>query len=238
MSTAKSLMDVAKAADRFLKGKTSGTPASLAAFAGNGPQPADLSERQLLEMALKAMGEADRRIREQQALIEQLEGQARTDVMTGLLNRRGFSEQLHLALKGGRRKDSSGVLVVIDLDGFKEINDVHGHNAGDKVLRSVAETLIRHTRATDSIARLGGDEFAVIMPGTTLAESAERLQILGDRINTLVVDVGGAKVLARASLGVTQYRSGDDEATLIGRADKRMYAMKRRQARPRRLSAA
>lgn len=91
---------------------------------------------------------------------------ARTDAVTGVMNRRAFSEQLDYSLALGQRHPHSLTLAYVDLDDFKKINDTLGHNEGDRVLRTVAQALRNSSRRTDIVARMGGDEFVVLLPQT------------------------------------------------------------------------
>lgn len=95
--------------------------------------------------------------------IAELEASADTDPLLGILNRRGFERELARSLAFMERYGTGATLIYIDLDGFKAVNDRHGHAAGDLLLKAVAATLTAHVRASDVVARLGGDEFAVLM---------------------------------------------------------------------------
>jgi PAS domain S-box-containing protein len=94
------------------------------------------------------------------------------DALTGLLNRRGFAAAIQTQVAQSRRYGTAGALLILDLDGFKAVNDAHGHEAGDRLLVGVARELRTCLRETDVIARLGGDEFAVILPRETVDEAA------------------------------------------------------------------
>ena len=111
---------------------------------------------------------------------------SRTDPLTGVLNRRGFEERLDAELAESVREDRVLTLMVLDVDGFKGINDTHGHAAGDELLRWVAHTITGALRQFDAVGRLGGDEFAVVLPGTARTEAldpAARIQAaLSERI--------------------------------------------------------
>ncbi len=153
-------------------------------------------------------------------LQEQLRHQAAHDPLTGLANRRRFGERVAAAGPG------SVAVLLIDLDGFKQINDTHGHQAGDRVLLHVARRLADCLRAGDLAARLGGDEFAVLLPGAD--ESVA--QAAAERFRGSIaepVDVGGPLVTVRASIGLVV---GDPQHAeeLLHTADLRMYGQKRR----------
>ena len=112
-------------------------------------------------------------------LVNKLNELARTDVLTGLLNRRAFDERLVEELDRARRTDEPFALVLGDIDHFKAINDRHGHAAGDAALAQVARLLAEHSRTVDAVARVGGEEFALILPNTDLeggVGAAERLR--------------------------------------------------------------
>jgi diguanylate cyclase (GGDEF)-like protein len=107
---------------------------------------------------------------------------SQTDPLTGLLNRRGLAAASAGAFDGFRRGRAQVTLVLIDLDLFKEYNDVYGHLAGDDLLRWVGEELLATVRRTDSVARIGGDEFAVLLPDTGAAAAAPLVAELGARL--------------------------------------------------------
>ncbi|HEY8465537.1 MAG TPA: GGDEF domain-containing protein [Solirubrobacterales bacterium] len=115
-------------------------------------------------------------------LVGELEQRARVDGLTGALNRRSFEERANLELARAQREGKPVSLVIIDVDGFKRLNDAHGHPTGDAILRRIANRLELETRQTDAIARPGGDEFAVLLPGATTGDAlavAERLLYAG-----------------------------------------------------------
>lgn len=179
------------------------------------------------EHALTAAVGAERRIADLTRRIADLERMAVTDELTGLLNRRGFEAELAHALALARRYGEQGVLVYIDLDGFKLVNDTYGHDAGDEVLRQVARLLGSAVRATDIVGRLGGDEFAALLVRTSWAGALARLRAIRRLLNPAVVDLDGRTAAVRASVGVETYGGDDEGAPLMGRADRAMYAAKR-----------
>ena len=117
-------------------------------------------------------------------------------------------------------------MVYFDLDGFKPVNDQHGHPAGDAVLQAVAETLTRHVRASDSVARLGGDEFVVLLWNLSDADAHVKARALEAEIARTPVNWNGRALSAAASGGVASLSAGDSAAEAIARADAAMYARK------------
>jgi diguanylate cyclase (GGDEF)-like protein/PAS domain S-box-containing protein len=152
---------------------------------------------------------------------------ATTDHLTGLLNRHRFKEELERAVALSRRHHTAGVVVFIDLDRFKEINDTHGHEAGDHILVGLSNILKETVRSTDVVARLGGDEFAVIMHNIDVASAGEKVQKMIERVNAFYVDYHGAKLTVTMSVGMVQYPQGERGAEhLIMSADLAMYKAK------------
>lgn len=186
------------------------------------------------DLALAVALEAKDRLVQQQARIDALEHLALTDELTGLFNRRGFENRLKLALAEAKRREESGVLVYIDLDGFKPINDNFGHAAGDEVLRHVAAMLAASIRDTDAVARLGGDEFAMLLVNTAWRNGLVRARTLEKAVNASGVIWDGNLISLKASFGIQAYGPDDDLPKLLIDADQAMYASKReRRSEPR-----
>jgi diguanylate cyclase (GGDEF)-like protein len=153
----------------------------------------------------------------QQLLLRTSEVLAATDPLTGCLNRRAFLDRLDRAATGA---DGGWVVCLVDLDGFKGVNDRSGHAAGDAVLRAVTAALNGVVREADTVARLGGDEFAV------LAEAAPgEGELLAARLRDAVAAVGAGSGVT-ASVGVTGVRPGDEGREVLSRADQAMYRSK------------
>lgn len=152
---------------------------------------------------------------------------AREDPLTGLPNRRGADEALEQEVQRARRSGKAFSLILLDLDGFKAVNDTMGHAAGDAVLVRVARRLTEQVRESDFISRLGGDEFLVILH---TADSASEQQTAMDRFRQcleLPFALDGQKVRVRASAGAAQWgKDGDTADELLRAADKRMYQNK------------
>lgn len=169
-----------------------------------------------------------RDITERRRLEAELEHRALHDPLTDLPNRSLFFDRLQQAMLTSRRDHKQFVLVILDLDRFKAVNDAHGHAAGDLVLIQLGTRLISGLRRTDTVARLGGDEFACIMPRVSGRKSAELLvhKLLRPlqvaySIDTYTVDVG-------VSAGLAIFPpDGADPDTLMRHADAAMYSAKR-----------
>ncbi len=200
-------------------------------------QEGDGTLRDTAEEALTAAIDAERRLAEQDKRVEVLERLAKTDELTGLLNRRGFHAELRRALSAAGRYDERGMLIYVDLDGFKPINDTYGHAAGDEVLRRVAGTLRENVRDTDSVGRMGGDEFCVLLTRTSWKDGLARAEGLDRNLNNTHVSWRGRMIAVRASLGVHAYGSRDDGDDLLDRVDDAMYVTKRTRAGSRQASA-
>jgi diguanylate cyclase (GGDEF)-like protein len=159
---------------------------------------------------------------------EQLEHLATHDPLTGLANRTLFLDHLEQALAADTDLDSNRTCAVlfIDLDGFKHINDTHGHRAGDTVLTTVAARLRRNLRAGDLPARFGGDEFAVLLHGIT---SSTDSRIAADRLISALrepIDIDDTSVTIGASIGIAHHSTGATADDVIRDADTAMYAAK------------
>lgn len=147
--------------------------------------------------------------------------ESRSDALTGLPNRRAFEERLPVELSRFSRSGRPLSLVLLDLDGFKGINDRLGHPAGDEVLREIA-AILRNSRMTDDCFRIGGDEFAILMPGTTAEEAEIAARRLAKAVSGAVGD-GGIGL----SFGIATSESLDGEA-LVATADRELLAAKDR----------
>jgi len=158
--------------------------------------------------------------------MQELERQASQDALTGLSNRRRFEQDLAAAMARSRRDGSTGALLMLDLDRFKQVNDSHGHPAGDRLIKEIAEVLRSRTRESDSLARLGGDEFAVILPRCSREEARLTAEMIADEVRDHHSDEAIGPVTV--SIGVSMF--GTDPrtsvATIVSEADAAMYAAK------------
>lgn len=150
-----------------------------------------------------------------------------TDEFTGLPNRRAFMRRLQDELGRAQRYGTPLALVLIDLDEFKSINDAHGHNGGDEVLRHYANQVLTILRHHDMVARYGGEEFAVMLPNTTEGGAIAAMDKARQRARELVCQFGDKAIkLPTFSAGVAMYQAGESPNDLIERADRALYAAK------------
>lgn len=189
----------------------------------------------LVNHQLKAANEnLEHRVAERTAELEaqskQLERLAQHDSLTGLINYRQLTRLLERALARATRRDSVVVIMFIDLDGFKAVNDTYGHATGDLVLQLVARRVQEKLRAEDALARLGGDEFVIMLEEVASREGALRVaQLALDQIRS-VTEADGHPVSISASIGISSARGAPGaargSAALLGEADKAMYEAK------------
>ncbi|CAO3422048.1 GGDEF domain-containing protein [Azospirillum doebereinerae] len=185
------------------------------------------TERYALDETMALLAEARETVAQQQERIAYLESLTMTDELTGLLNRRGFYSHFRRELASARRHGiAGGLLVMIDLDGFKAINDTHGHVAGDSYLRQVARMLSSNVREEDVVARLGGDEFAVLLTNTDTANGLARARQLAAIADSYHAEWGGKTLPIRFSVGTQPYGADDGEDEVMRRADSMMYGAK------------
>jgi diguanylate cyclase (GGDEF)-like protein len=149
---------------------------------------------------------------ERSDLLARLDGQARSDPLTALPNRRAWDETLAVAVRG----EAGLCVAMVDLDHFKRYNDDHGHAAGDRLLRACALAWKGHLRPADTIARVGGEEFAVLLPNCALADAAGVLERLR----------AATPSGATASVGVAERLPGESASDILARADEALYEAK------------
>ena len=166
------------------------------------------------------------RTAELKAANHQLAHEATHDRLTGLANRALFDDRLQNALDRRRRNPHLLAVLLLDLDGFKQVNDVYGHEAGDRVLAEVAARLRRCVRTEDTVARLGGDEFTVLLDACVQEEAVDAVT---DRILATLaqpISVGEIEVEVGASIGAAVCLGGVEPGTLLSEADRQMCEVK------------
>ncbi len=164
------------------------------------------------------------RTRELEMATLELANQARTDPMTGLLNRRGFEPQWQHGIALARRGGRPFSVVMVDIDHFKRVNDSFGHETGDQAIQHLARLMLQHLRSTDLVARVGGEEFVAMLPDTDTQAARRIAQQLVDAMAAELVPVAGRITI---SAGVASLSAAvDDDAELLRHADEALYKAK------------
>src|ERR1043165_3367306 len=174
-----------------------------------------------------ALGVADR-LRDQRLALTDAERRAQSDALTGVLNRRSLLERLDAACLRARARGLPIALLFIDLDHFKQVNDTHGHLAGDACLKAVIQPIQAELRQSDVIGRYGGEEFVVILSSADAAAAHPIAQRILERVASVRVEGFGEPIALTCSIGVaTSDMLGVWGEHLIARADEAVYAAKR-----------
>ena len=184
----------------------------------------DLRDAELLISLGYAVGASLESLRQR----DELRTMAAVDELTRVYNRRYFFDQLDRELAAARRYSVPVSVLILDLDGLKTLNDSFGHETGDEALRTLAQRLMRYSRASDIVARLGGDEFAVILSRTDSAGAAQIARRLQDSVEDEVPVAGkGRRLRIAVSFGFASFpEDAEDAGQLLRQADGRMYAAK------------
>jgi diguanylate cyclase (GGDEF)-like protein len=177
-------------------------------------------------LQLKEANEVATALKQASVMLQSARHQATHDVLTGLPNRVLFNDLVNKQIALSERAGTQFSVLFIDLDGFKPVNDIHGHAAGDRLLCEVAARLRSELRASDMAARLGGDEFAVVLVGTP-GNRARRLAENLIRVVSKPYDFNGYLIRISASIGAAGYpEAGNQDHELLRRADLAMYQAK------------
>lgn len=223
LAAAEPLADEATTAVAVPVGSGSRTFGAIALYGREGAEPYSTADvealRGLVSQAATAIENAE--------LYEEAARLSITDGLTGLWNRRGFELRAASEMQRARRFGESFGVVMIDVDRFKLVNDVHGHQAGDAVLVELAHRLTEATRDVDVVARLGGEEFVLLLPSTTLEGTATLAGKLRDRVSARSFPIDAGDVLVTISLGVATYPDhGGSIKDLLAAADAALYRAK------------
>jgi diguanylate cyclase (GGDEF)-like protein/PAS domain S-box-containing protein len=203
-----------------------GEDAALTLWRTPNARPWDDDERQLAASVTAIV----RMVLEHEAIQREMARQARTDPLTGLLNRGAFLDELTRRFHRLEVDSMPGTLVYVDLDHFKALNDSRGHDVGDEALRATASVIRANCRPTDLVARLGGDEFALWLDGAdelAAAERAEQMRTDGPQALAHFSPPGVPPITLSIGLAGRWPGHGEDAEALLGRADRAMYEVKR-----------
>jgi len=203
---------------------------------GHSPQRLESGLHRIIATAMALLGQAQTELDQKSSQIEtlkqkiaHLEESSTTDLLSGLKNRRGFEQAFDGELDRVQRgKSIGGVLLMIDMDNFKKINDTLGHQAGDACLKLVGQVLKHEVRAMDTAARMGGDEFVILMTDTTAEALLCRIQGLIWKLNNLSLIWKDQELQISASIGMKPYDKNHSAAEIFSAADHDMYINKRK----------
>ena len=160
-------------------------------------------------------------------LVEETQKLAAMDALTSLMNRRAFTAFMTSELSRCERHGYPLSFALLDVDHFKQVNDMHGHGAGDRVLSSLGELLGRHLRTSDSAGRWGGEEFVVAFTSTDVGGARTAAERLREAIQEMIVlNDAGERIPVTASIGLATRQPGERLESLVSRADKAMYGAK------------
>jgi diguanylate cyclase (GGDEF)-like protein len=168
------------------------------------------------------------RVRSLQSKLSEAEAAASADQLTGVGNRRQFEASLGRFVAEACDTGRSFALAMLDVDDFKQVNDQHGHQVGDRVLVALAQSIARRLRKGDVVTRYGGEEFALLLRDTTAENAGKRLaQVVDEIAASDFAYEGSRRVRFTVSVGVAGYWPGDSDGALVRRADEGLYAAKR-----------
>jgi diguanylate cyclase (GGDEF)-like protein len=198
------------------------------------PKSAGISSKELppevRETLAKMQAEREamqRELEDARERIAQLERLADEDSLAPIANRRAFVRELSRMIAFTRRYGPPSSVIYFDVNGMKQINDTHGHPAGDAALRHVADVLCKNVRESDVVGRLGGDEFGVILAQTSQEQANAKALVLADAIAATPLQWGKIEIMVSAAYGVYSFSGSDDAQVAIEAADKAMYTQKR-----------
>lgn len=188
----------------------------------------DITDRKEVEKDLRhAMDRMQTQLIEIGLLQSQLREQAIRDALTNLFNRRYLEETLERELARAAREVYPLCIVMMDIDHFKEVNDTYGHEAGDIVLKTLAETVTSQSRQGDFVCRYGGEEFVLVMPNISLEVARERVSSLHRSISLLYIPFGRFSLNVTVSMGLSAFPiHGEKKEDLLRAADRALYAAK------------
>jgi diguanylate cyclase len=183
------------------------------------------SHEELLETRQRVQ-ESEEKIKELENALEQVSEKVREDQLTGVLNRRGLDEAFEREATRADRSQTPLCIALLDIDNFKRLNDSLGHLAGDQALIHLTNVIKESLRPSDSVARYGGEEFVIVLPDIDLDQAELTISRLQRELTKKFFLYNDERVLVTFSAGVTLRSPAEEQADVIGRADKAMYQAK------------
>ena len=168
-----------------------------------------------------------RELQQTRERLDEAEKTADQDHLLPVLNRRAFVRELTRHMSFASRYGTPASLIYFDLDGFKLVNDTHGHAAGDAVLAHVADIMLASVRDSDSVGRLGGDEFGILLNHASQEQAHKKAAFMAETLNARPTQWQGRAIPIGFSYGAFELQQGDDPIVVMARADEAMYAQKR-----------
>jgi diguanylate cyclase (GGDEF)-like protein len=181
---------------------------------------------QFNERMQQQLNSAEEKLEDQARQIANHSVEALTDALTGLANRRAFDRELSRAYRASIDRGEPTIVMMIDVDHFKSLNDTYGHQAGDEVLRGIADVVRERIPDEYMVARYGGEEFAVIFTNSDINAAEEKAEMARRAIGAETFEYDGLELHVTASAGVAQFVPGETATSLLGRADSALYASK------------
>ncbi len=211
---------------------------NVAKLLGQDYDPTDRGQReatvQAMEEVIRANEELQQRLNHAETMLKQQSSElatyvseARTDPLTELPNRRAFDEELERRISERHRYGAALSSLMVDIDHFKKVNDAFGHQAGDEVLRGVADVLRDTMRDTDIVARIGGEEIAILLPSSGAEDGNRAAERARKAIEQAVFTYGGRTIRVTASIGGAECLPDETGLSLMERADEALYCAKR-----------
>jgi diguanylate cyclase len=179
-----------------------------------------------LQSLVKKVQEMEQNEEEIRHRLETEKQRAITDSLTGLPNREAYNERVHQEMLRWQRYGHPLTLAVIDIDFFKKFNDTYGHQTGDKVLKIVANSIVKKLREVDFMARFGGEEFVVLMPETTAENALTTLDRIRQGLANAPFKFKEEKISITVSIGISEFNDDDNSEDVFARADEALYKAK------------
>lgn len=204
--------------------------ADVATIAGLSDTELTPKVRQALDMLMNEVQRMREELGQARSRINYLEKLADEDTLVPIANRRAFVREMSRMIAYAERYGAHTSVLYFDINGFKEINDTHGHAAGDQALQHVATLLADNIRESDIVGRLGGDEFGVILAQAGAESALEKAAMLSSLIESTPFQWEGSSLSLSVSFGAYSFSGGEDAGEALQRADQAMYAQKQSRA--------